>query len=370
MGQIESESTKYSIFSSEDKSSYYKVNRKKRNGNGNGHKSNNYTNSKKTISDDDYVTLQNYFKEVGTETLLSEKEEVIFSIKIKKYESQIVKLENIITQIKSSKEKNRKEIKEDIKTLNVQKNVCNFKAQDFKDKFIKKNLRLVISIAKSYIGRGLPLADLIQEGNIGLMKAVDKFDHTKGYRFSTYASWWIIQGVSRSLFDQTRVIRVPVRVLELANKINKTTNSLTNGNGDKPELEDVAQASGISMKKVKKVLNATTVNMVYLDSSNGSNDEKNSLKDIIPDDSPTADIYVSQVSLNKKLEEALSNLSEREEDILRMRFGIGYSDNYTLDQIGNIYNLTRERIRQIERRALKKIRQKDKESVLKEFIRI
>ena len=319
----------------------------------------------KTISEDDFFTLQNYFKEIGTENLLNAKMEIVYSIQIKLYEKNIKKIEKKIEDLRL---KNSATAKKDLATLETLQKIYNQKILEYRNKFIKGNLRLVISIAKNYLSRGLPLADLIQEGNLGLIKAVEKYDYTKGYRFSTYASWWIIQRISRSLLDQTRLIRLPVRVLEQANKINKLTHQLINNGYENPGINELSKNSGLSVKKIKNALNATSTNILYLDAENPTKNGRSNISETIPDQKPIPDDFIAKISLNNALEDALSNLSEREENILRMRYGIGDEDKCTLDEIGSMYNLTRERIRQIERKALTKIRKRDTKLALKGFV--
>ena len=326
--------------------------------------------SRKSVSgpDNEYRLLQNYFKTVGYEKLLTAREEISLSAKIKKLERFISKIDRLSQNGDKTSVEDHTSHNARIDSLLKLREACSRQLGFYKNRFIKTNLRLVISITKNYLGRGVPLADLIQEGNMGLIRAVEKYDHRKGYRFSTYASWWIIQSISRSIYDNNRVIRIPIRVQEQANKISRISHQSKNDNGKPPEISEIADTTGMTEKKVKKVINAASIKYVYLDAPSTDDTSKNSLKDVIADNSPAPDNQVARLSLNENIQKALSTLTDREEDILRMRFGIGREDNYTLDQIGSMYNLTRERIRQIERRALKKIRKKDKQFSLSEFI--
>lgn len=319
-------------------------------------------------SDNEYRLLQNYFKNVGYEKLLTADQEISLSIKIKNLEKYIERIDNLLSSDNNPGGQNISLTLSRSRSLLKLRKACQKQSSYFKNKFISTNLRLVISITKNYMGRGVPLADLIQEGNMGLIRAVEKYDHRKGYRFSTYASWWIIQSVSRSIYDNNRVIRIPIRVQEQANKISKISNQAKNNNGRSPAVSEIADTTGMSEKKIRKVINATSIRYVYLDAPSPDDSNKNSLKDLIADGSPAPDKYLAKLSLSENVKKALSTLTAREENILRMRFGIDCEDNYTLDQIGSMYNLTRERIRQIERRALKKIRKKNNQFFLKEFI--
>ncbi|GIW46362.1 MAG: hypothetical protein KatS3mg078_0239 [Deltaproteobacteria bacterium] len=349
--------------------------------------------------DEEFRLLQVYFKDMGTEPLLTPREEIEVSAKIKKCELKVREARRFLERVFDRKLGSEclddvvKEIEELLRksSRNHKKNVKKRKKTDlkltlhhiqrikgltkaylsrarlFKERFVKANLRLVVSIAKRYMGRGLPLSDLIQEGNVGLMRAVERFDHTKGYKFSTYASWWIHQAISRALLDQTRTIRVPVYVLEQASKVHRISSTIHKETGRKPFPEEIAQKSGISIEGVKRVLEATK-DVVHLDSP-VLDGEKTTLIEFIPDEnSPTPDLAVAKAALSKKIRETLGSLTNREEQILKMRFGIGYDTTYTLDEIGRHFSLTRERIRQIEKRALEKLQDSDIGGMLKSFL--
>lgn len=335
----------------------------------------------KTTFDEQFQSLYIYFNDLSKECLLTHREEIENAAQIKQYETKLGEIKKSIEDLTSLKiiQKPRKRKKAKSK---VNENVCDRikklkifvkqyteRASDLKEKFTKANLRLVVAVAKKYMGRGLPLSDLIQEGNMGLMRAVERFDHTKGYKFSTYASWWIRQGITRAILDQRRTIRVPVYMSEQLNKVYRVISALHKKLGRKPYLEEVSENSEFTVKEVKRILEAGK-HTADLDSPLLEG-EKTTLLDLIEDEkAPIPDTVAAEASLTFKIRESLTLLKPREKEIISLRFGIDKGSEYTLEEIGKMFNLTRERVRQIEKKALSRISRSRNSNSLKSFLNI
>lgn len=304
---------------------------------------------------DDPVRM--YLKDIGKIQLLDIDEETDLAIKVAQGREAKARLEKLKEQDPNTiSVKEVKELEEEIRVAN-----------QAKDKLVNANLRLVVSIAKRYLSRGLQFLDLIQEGNMGLIKAVDKFDHTKGYKFSTYATWWIRQAITRAVADQARTIRIPVHMVETINKLVKVQRQLVQELSCEPTPEQVAERMGISVEKVQQIQRIAQ-EPISLEAPVGE-EEDSSLGDFISDPHALDPYeYTAKMKLREELDAVLMTLTEREARVLRLRFGLIDGRTRTLEEVGKEFNVTRERIRQIEAKALRKLRHPNRSKRLREYV--
>ncbi|MCS6960128.1 MAG: RNA polymerase sigma factor RpoD [Pseudanabaenaceae cyanobacterium SKYGB_i_bin29] len=323
--------------------------------------------SRKKQYTEDSIRL--YLQEIGRIRLLRADEEIELARKI----ADLLELERIRDQIADQQNlSSPEEVSEADWAAKVGMSLADFRrrllqGRRAKDKMVQSNLRLVVSIAKKYMNRGLSFQDLIQEGSLGLIRAAEKFDHEKGYKFSTYATWWIRQAITRAIADQSRTIRLPVHLYETISRIKKTTKLLSQEMGRKPTEEEIADRMEMTIEKLRFIAKSAQL-PISLETPIGK-EEDSRLGDFIESEGETPDEQVAKALLKEQLEEVLSTLSPRERDVLRLRYGLDDGRMKTLEEIGQIFNVTRERIRQIEAKALRKLRHPNRNSILKEYIR-
>lgn len=313
------------------------------------------------VSVEDPVRI--YLKEIGKVPLLSADEEIELAQNMEDGAVATEKINVLKGRLDGASEEEKAEIKQEIKTL--QRDVD--KGADAKKRLAEANLRLVVSIAKRYVGRGMLFLDLIQEGNLGLIKAVEKFDYKKGYKFSTYATWWIRQAITRAIADQARTIRIPVHMVETINKLIRVSRQLLQELGREPSPEEIAKEMNMPVERVREILKISQ-EPVSLETPIGE-EEDSHLGDFIKDDNvPVPADAAAFTLLKEQLEEVLGTLTEREQKVLTLRFGLEDGRARTLEEVGKEFNVTRERIRQIEAKALRKLRHPSRSRKLKDYL--
>ena len=303
---------------------------------------------------DDPVRM--YLKEIGKVALLTADEEVTLATAMTTGHEAQERIDHAAENEETIPDEEMAKLREDIK-----------KGEAAKQSLAEANLRLVVSIAKRYVGRGMLFLDLIQEGNLGLIKAVEKFDYTKGYKFSTYATWWIRQAITRAIADQARTIRIPVHMVETINKVIRVSRQLLQELGHDPSAEEISEEMGMPVDKVREILKIAQ-EPVSLETPIGE-EEDSHLGDFIPDEGASEPSEAASFTLLKEqLVDVLSTLTPREEKVLKLRFGIEDGRTRTLEEVGKEFNVTRERIRQIEAKALRKLRHPSRSKKLKDFL--
>ena len=313
------------------------------------------------VSVEDPVRM--YLKEIGKVPLLSAEEEIQLAEQMEAGNIASEKIAILKNRMEDTSEEEKEELKAEIK---VQQRIVD-KGSDAKKRLAEANLRLVVSIAKRYVGRGMLFLDLIQEGNLGLIKAVEKFDYTKGYKFSTYATWWIRQAITRAIADQARTIRIPVHMVETINKLIRVSRQLLQELGREPSPEEIAAEMNMPVERVREILKISQ-EPVSLETRIGE-EEDSHLGDFIKDDNvPVPADAAAFTLLKEQLEEVLGTLTEREQKVLTLRFGLEDGRARTLEEVGKEFNVTRERIRQIEAKALRKLRHPSRSRKLKDYL--
>ena len=313
------------------------------------------------VSVEDPVRM--YLKEIGKVPLLSAEEEIELAQKMEAGVVAAEKINILKGRMEEASEEEKEELKAEIKDLQKEVDL----GSDAKKRLAEANLRLVVSIAKRYVGRGMLFLDLIQEGNLGLIKAVEKFDYHKGFKFSTYATWWIRQAITRAIADQARTIRIPVHMVETINKLIRVSRQLLQELGREPTPEEIAAELDMPVERVREILKISQ-EPVSLETPIGE-EEDSHLGDFIQDDNvPVPAEAAAQTLLKEQLDEVLDTLTEREQKVLRLRFGMDDGRARTLEEVGKEFDVTRERIRQIEAKALRKLRHPSRSRKLRDYL--